>query len=322
VNTLSRYRPFKTVGNCFQTWMSSAFALLFIGFVGWIAPAAGREQALPILETILMEDRSSDTANYWIAAAREWRQVRIKREGILLDAAPDMPLRKGDLIRTGPNVAVAIRFPNGTQLYVRSDSRIRIGSIFAFVGELFVRVRGAFQVDTEFVTAGAEGTEWVMAISPRGDTRCTVLEGRVRMASRENVWRSLSITANRTYITRGWRHTEMMPASPEELSEMRRWIDQIDRLIGSQPAQTPEDIGPPPFHTRIDVHRHHDRDWGGERPTRPERNPGGERPTRPERNPGRERPTRPERNPGGERPTQPALDRRPYSSGDGTTRSP
>ena len=164
--------------------------------------------------------------------------------------------------------------------------------------QLFVRVRGAFQVDTEFVTAGAEGTEWVMAISPRGDTRCTVLEGRVRMASRENVWRSLSITANRTYITRGWRHTEMMPASPEELSEMRRWIDQIDRLIGSQPAQTPEDIGPPPLHTRIDVHRHHDRNPGGERPTRPERNPGGERPT------------------------QPAPDRRPYSSGDGTTRSP
>ena len=298
MNTLSRYRPFKTASNCFQTWMSSAFALLFIGYVGWIAPAAGREQALPILETILMEDRSLDTANYWIAAAREWRQVRIKREGVLLDAAPDMPLRKGDLIRTGPNVAVAIRFPSGTQLYVRSNSRIRIGSIFAFVGELFVRVRGAFQVDTEFVTAGAEGTEWVMAISPRGDTRCTVLEGRVRMASRENAWRSLSITANRTYITRGWRHTEMMPASPEELSEMRRWIDQIDRLIGSQPAQTPEDIGPPPLHTRIDVHRHHDRNPGGERPTRPERNPGGERPT------------------------QPAPDRRPYSSGDGTTRSP
>ena len=300
MNTLNRYRPFKTAGNRFQTRMSAFFVLLFIGYVGWIAPAAGRERALPILEEILVEDRSSGAAHYRIAAAREWRRVRIRREGVFLDATPDMPLQKGDLIRTGPNVAVAIRFPNRTQLYVRSDSRIRIGSIFAFVGELFVRVRGAFQVDTEFVTAGAEGTEWVMAISPGGDTRCTVLEGRVRVASRENAWRSLSIAANRTNVTRDSRYAETMPASPEELSDMRRWIGQIDRLIGNMPARAPEDDGrPPPFIYRFDAHRHHDRDPGGERPTRPDR---------------------PERDPGGERPTRPDPDRRSYPSSDGTAR--
>lgn len=311
MNALNRYRPFKTAGNRFQTWMFSFFALLFIGCGGWIAPAAGREQALPVLEAILMEDRSSGAADYRIAAARQWRQVRIRREGFLLDAAPDLPLKKGDLIRTGPNVAVAIRFPNGTRLYVRSGSRIRIGSIFAFVGELFVRVRGAFQVDTEFVTAGAEGTEWVMAISPGGDTRCTVLEGRVRVVSRENTWRSLSIPANRTNVTRDSRYTETMPASPEELSEMRRWIGQIDRLMGGRPARAPEEIRPPPLNIRIDVGPYHDRDPGGEYPTRPDREPRGDGPARP---------GRPERNPGGERPTRPDPDRRPYPSGDSTVR--
>jgi len=184
-----------------------------------------------VLHGILVEDRSAGVANYRIANLQEWRRIRVTRKGKRLDVAPNMVLEVGDNIKTGPDMAAAIRFPNGSQLYVRSNSHIRIGSVFAFVGELFVRVKGAFQVDTEFVTAGAEGTEWVMSIAPNGDTRCTVLEGRIRLASKKNYWRSKLIASDSQHETLELRRSQTNPPSSEELNKMKGWIGQIDQLL-------------------------------------------------------------------------------------------
>jgi hypothetical protein len=176
-----------------------------------------------------------------------------------------MPLNIGDEVWTGPNSAGAIRFPNGSQLYLRSNSHIKIGSVFTFFGELFVRVRGAFQVDTEYVTAGAEGTEWVMLVSPNGDTRSTVLEGRVRIASRENFWRPMLITATNQnqIVTRSSRYTEMMLASREEVSEMKHWIGEIDRLAREPQPQATQDDFPFPFIFQFNFYPRHNQDMRG-----------------------------------------------------------
>ncbi|HPF59083.1 MAG TPA: FecR family protein [Candidatus Competibacteraceae bacterium] len=226
-----------------------------IGLIGCMAPLVGHayqdNPARPVLYGILTEDRSADPPEYRIATAKEWRQVRILRGNRYLDIAPNLYLDRGDEIWTGPESAVAIRFPNGSQLYLRSGSHVRIGSIFAFAGELFVRVKGAFQVDTEFVTAGAEGTGWVMKVSPNGNTLCTVLEGRVQVASKRNYWRPLLVTADRQNVTRRRsRYTRMMLAPQRELNKMRYWISQIDRLTHeSQPlTKDYQDDRPPPFH--------------------------------------------------------------------------
>jgi hypothetical protein len=207
-----------------------------------------------MLYGILVEDRSSGVSQYRIATAPEWRQIQVTRKGVGLDVAPNMTLETGDTIKTGSGVAAAIRFPNGSQLYVRSHSRIRIGSVFAFVGELFVRVKGAFQVDTEFVTAGAEGTEWVMRVSPNGDTRCIVLEGRTRMASNEQRWRSISVRANDQMITNGADYQQVTSAPPEEIRQIKRWVGQIDRLA-QEPQATDNDPAPPFFfHFNLKTH--------------------------------------------------------------------
>lgn len=226
-----------------------------IGLIGCVAPPVGQayqdNSARPILYGILTEDRSTEPPEYRIATPPEWRQVRILRGNRYLNIAPNLHLDQGDEIWTGPESAVAIRFPNGSQLYLRSDSHVRIGSIFAFVGELFVRVKGAFQVDTEFVTAGAEGTEWVMKVSPNGNTLCTVLEGRVRIASKRNYWRPLLVVADRQNMTRRRsRYTRMTLASQRELNEMKNWINQIDRLTQEPqpPTRDYQDDRPPPSH--------------------------------------------------------------------------
>ena len=208
---------------------------------GALSPAYGQDdRAAPVLYGILMEDRASDGARYRLATAEEWRWVRVMRRGVRLSATPDMRLKTGDRIGTDSRVAVAIRFPGGSRLYVKPDSLIEIGSVFAFFGELFVRVKGAFQVDTEFVTAGAEGTEWVMTVLRDGDTRCTVLEGRVRMVSKKNYWDPLSMIPGQQQATSDLRGAALNPAPQAELNEMRGWIAQMDRLLEESRAPAAE----------------------------------------------------------------------------------
>jgi len=240
-----------------------------MGQIGCVAPANGQGyQRLPILNGILTEDRSSGVFEYRIATASEWRQIRVIRAGVRLDVTPNMTLETGDTVRIGPDVAAAIRFPNGSQLYVRSNSHIRIGSIFAFVGELFVRAKGAFQVDTEFVTAGVEGTEWVMRVSPNGDTRCIVMEGRVRMASNEQRWRPMSVEANNQMITYGVEYQQVAAAPLEEIRQIKRWVGQIDRIIQESQPQPIEENRFFPFTIHFNSYRGHDRGMRGDRPDR------------------------------------------------------
>lgn len=240
MNVIKNFVLRSTLAVFCQVFLIYILVLSLIGQIGCIPPAAGQNyQSLPVLYAILTEDQSTGVSKYRVAAGSERRNVWVMRRGIRLDATPNMALHTGDEIRTGSSSAVAIRFPNGSQLYLKSNTHIRIGSVFAFVGELFVRVKGAFQVDTEFVTAGAEGTEWVMNISPDGDTRCMVLKGRVRVASKENSWKPMSVIANRLSMTYGpkpsWTgvvasRQELFLAPQQELNKTKYWIDQMDRL--------------------------------------------------------------------------------------------
>jgi hypothetical protein len=223
--------------------------LLLIGPIGCVVPFTGQNgyQTLPILYGILVEDQSAGISNFRIANAQEFRGVRVLRGDRRLDTTPNMRLKLGDEVWTGPESAVAIRFPNGSQLYLRSNSHVQIGSVFAFVGDLFVRVKGAFQVDTEFVTAGAEGTEWVMLVSPNGDTRSIVLEGRVRMVSSKQLWQPMTVGANSQILTVGARKMEMIPASPSDINDIKRWVSQIDRLASQPQPQAIDDFRILPF---------------------------------------------------------------------------
>ena len=253
----------------FQTALLCVLTLLFISQAGCVVPANEQGyQRFPILNGILTEDRSGGVSEYRIATASEWRQIRIIRAGAHLDVTPNMILETGDAIRIGPDVAAAIRFPNGSQLYVRSNSHIRIGSIFAFFGELFVRAKGAFQVDTEFVTAGVEGTEWVMRVSPNGDTRCIVMEGRVRMASNEQRWRPMSVEANNQMTTYGAEYQQVASTPPEEIRQIKRWVGQMDRIIQEYRPQAIDENRFFPFIIHFNSYRGHDRGMRGDRPDR------------------------------------------------------
>lgn len=166
-----------------------------------------------------------------VATAREAGAVRIYRDGVLLDTQARMPLRDGDIVTTGPNAFAVIRFASGSVAYLRPESRARLGSLSDFVGEAFARIRGAFAIQTTFVKAGAEGTEYAVRALPTGETVVTVFEGAVQVSSPTAQWPPLRLRAGQMTTMTAMSRPHAMTAPPDELALTRRWVERIDGLV-------------------------------------------------------------------------------------------
>ena len=106
---------------------------------------------------------------------REAGWVTVTRDGYRQDGYAGFELRRGDFVETGPRAHAVIRYPSGTELLMRPSSGGRIGSLTDFFGEVFVKVKGLFSVDTTFVKAGARGTAYLVRTYAGGTTGITVV---------------------------------------------------------------------------------------------------------------------------------------------------
>jgi hypothetical protein len=161
--------------------------------------------------------------------------VRVLRGGAPVGTQLNMVLQPGDEIATGADAYALIHYPSGTEVYLRPNSRVRIGSLFAFISELFVKVKGAFSVETEFVTAGAEGTGYLVQVPREGDATVIVSEGIVTVSSKTVRWPSMRLGPGEKVITQGQGTPIRTKALPEELQETARWVETVKRLVPTIP---------------------------------------------------------------------------------------
>lgn len=189
--------------------------------------AAGCAQTGPMLESVAL---SGDERVHHGTPPRELPpSVSVTRAGQRLPPALPLALQPGDEIDVGADATVLIRFPEGHEAYVLPHSRVRVGSLFAYFGEMLVRAKGLFRVDTEFVTAGVEGTEFWARIDKDQDASFGVMEGRVRLSSKSGDWPSVLMKENDVYSLRGGERPRF--EKDRTAAEFRRKLHVIQRLM-------------------------------------------------------------------------------------------
>ncbi len=189
---------------------------------------ARRRTWLRVLLTSVLISICAPAAYSEAAGEFEIRSVEMLRHGQRMPASPDIP-QKGDRIETDAESTAIVHFVNGTVVYVRPNSVVRIGSIFVEIGEIFVRARGLFRVDTEIVGAGAERTEYAVQVRPQDEVSVVVLEGKVSCLSRLGRWPKFLLGAGQTAAFPGWGFATRSRASGAEIDEIERWVNEIDR---------------------------------------------------------------------------------------------
>ena len=104
-----------------------------------------------------------------------------------------MRLVSGDEIQTEADSTAIIRFANGTEVFVGPNTHIRIGSLWVLFGEIYVKARGLFRVETLYVTAGVEGTEYLLTVGSEAEMSMVVLDGAVRLTSKTGGWEPVAL---------------------------------------------------------------------------------------------------------------------------------
>ena len=163
--------------------------------------------------------------------------VEVFRQGVRQPPQPGMALQAGDEIWTGPQSRVVLSFVDGARVFVLPGSHVRVGSIFVYLGEVLVKVKGLFEVQTTYATAGSEGTEYQVRVDPGERVRVVVAEDRVVLASRYRYWRSASLATGQSAWIVGAEAPRIGAdaVSPAEIEGIRQRIRELDALV-PQPA--------------------------------------------------------------------------------------
>jgi hypothetical protein len=155
-------------------------------------------------------------------------RVQVLREGKPLSARRGLRLRAGDEVTTDINGYALIHYASGERVYLKPDTQVRVGSIFVVFGEAFLRVKDLFRVDSDFVTAGVEGTEFSFQMIRMGAITVTVREGIVVCSSVKGLWAPVRMQTGERLIAIQDEAPQVIGVSREELHAETGWVDELE----------------------------------------------------------------------------------------------
>jgi hypothetical protein len=166
--------------------------------------------------------------------------VTITRNGKELRYEPGMEVVSGDSIETANGQAV-IDYDDDSAVILNRATRIQLGSIKLFFGELFARIksiatRGGGQVVTNELSASVEGTEYGVrrdrpeAGAATGHVQVYVRDGHVLCAPGVRArWSPVALTRNQAFEVTGY-HAAPAP-HPVDARALSRWADDAERRL-------------------------------------------------------------------------------------------
>ena len=128
-------------------------------------------------------------------------RVIVQRQDQTIASWPGMQLERGDEIETFEGSGAVIRFfPGRNEVRLMPHTHVRLHSIFVFIGEIFVKAKGFFRVENEFVELDTEGTQFWFRVTRNQRATVRVTVGRVRCSSKDRRWPSFPVKAGEEYV--------------------------------------------------------------------------------------------------------------------------
>jgi hypothetical protein len=147
------------------------------------------------------------------------------RGGQVLSARAPVTLQPGDAVETLPGGTAVIRYPDGGEVHLDGNTRVHFSDLFLEFGRILVRIRGWFDVETESVVTGVEGTEYVLSVARDGSLRIVVYDGTVTCRSKRGYWLPVRLHRGEMLLSNFPNISPPLvrPAVPIELDDARGW---------------------------------------------------------------------------------------------------
>lgn len=155
-----------------------------------VLPAWGQEITLTGLYKI------KEPEGRLLQPTKDASALAIRRGKQPVATVPGMALHSGDELETGPSTAAQITLSSGHQIIMMPGTRLSLGRLYLYIGEVLVRARGIFHIETSFMTAGVEGTEFLLRARDSGNrVEVIVTEGAVTCRSNAGIWAPVRVAA-------------------------------------------------------------------------------------------------------------------------------
>lgn len=178
--------------------------------------------------------------------------VQLIRDGAPVPLSAGTELEAGDEIVTGPNAQALLLLENGkVEVIVFENSRVRYSSIFLGIGEVYVRIKSKVQewtgVESEYIAATQERTEFFVRVGPNDEYTCEVLEGRVVARSKRGQWPQVTIDAREQMTASPPTATapQAQRMSDREFNALVKRVNAIERIFRPTAAElmVPDVVG-------------------------------------------------------------------------------
>jgi len=178
----------------------------------------------------------------WVAHLYADTGAAVSRGGRSVAYGHGMPLWLGDVVETDAANFALIEYTNGDGVYLKPETRVRLGSIFVFFGEIFNRIvsGSGFRAESDVVEAGVEETEFLVHVDRVTHvTTVTVSRGVVRCTARAGTWTALSLKPNQRLIVPRQVTVQPRPLvlNQTEIRATSRWAEEVGGRIKTPPRQ-------------------------------------------------------------------------------------
>ncbi|CAN5907862.1 hypothetical protein BH23GEM7_BH23GEM7_39770 [soil metagenome] len=205
------------------------------------------EPSIATLDAVYRQDRE--------ATGAELQAVQVVRSGARLPARVGMELQDGDWVETDAETRALLSFRMGYEVQlapathlVVHNPRATLTRGWAYVRKKLEQVRESFRVETEFVIAGTEGTEFLIGSEPGDVVTVTVVEGVVRLEPTAAQWQPVALRPLEQGTVRG-------DAPPQTRQLPRQEVDVlVARTLGAG-VRVPSMVGQPEEEARRQLER-------------------------------------------------------------------
>ncbi|MBD3309341.1 substrate-binding domain-containing protein, partial [candidate division KSB3 bacterium] len=178
------------------------------------------------MTSVLVENRVADPE-------KVAKVVQVTRQGTPVAAELQMPLQAGDTITTQADSTAAITYRKGHTVVLgpaETDGEIRKQGMLGRIGRIFVKAQGAFQVETDYIAAGTEGTEFVVDLGADTAVAVSVLNGKILVRSQKNLWEPVRLDRLEQATTSGAEAPTVAPIEQQKFNTTIEWVNQTEKL--------------------------------------------------------------------------------------------